>query len=296
MWLVKVGGLGSPQDWNLGTDLRSILNFINSERVPKHMDTSFETSFNSTHPHSPLLWTDVASEGINYTPQIFSSFSPAPVFEPVAVPQASAWSLSTSKRCLDFTVAAVALTLAWPILIAAAILVRVESEGPVIFRQKRVGQGGKLFTLFKLRTMDISSAQNGPSLTRRGDPRITKMGRLLRKYKLDELPQLVNVLRGEMSLIGPRPKVPHLEVAETPFRPGLTGAATLAFRCEEEMLQDIPAHELESYYCRAIKPLKAKLDWEYMRQATLGSDIALLYATAAACLSRRANQWTVDLS
>ena len=145
----------------------------------------------------------------------------------------------------------------------------------MIFRQERVGQGGKLFTLFKFRTMEVTSEQDGPSLTRSGDPRITKFGRFLRKYKLDELPQLINVLRGEMSLIGPRPKVPHLEVMEMPFRPGLTGAATLAFRCEEEMLQDIPAHELEAYYCRAIQPLKAKLDREYMRQATFVSDLSI---------------------
>ena len=87
---------------------------------------------------------------------------------------------------------------------------------------------------------------------------MTRIGRYLRKYKLDELPQLFNILRGQMSLIGPRPKVPHLEAMRMPFRPGLTGAATLAFRREEEMLKDVPDDDLEAYYCRMIKPLKAK--------------------------------------
>ena len=113
---------------------------------------------------------------------------------------------------------------------------------------------------------------------------------------MDELPQLWNVLRGDMSLIGPRPKLPHLEVMHMPFRPGLTGAATLAFRCEEEMLQDIPDNELEAYYCRTIKPLKAKIDWDYMGEATLGSDFSLLYETAFSCFSSRGSVWAVDFS
>ena len=125
---------------------------------------------------------------------------------------------------------------------------------------------------------------------------MTRIGRFLRKYKLDELPQLFNVLRGQMSLIGPRPKLPHLEVMPMPFRPGLTGAATLAFRREEEMLQDVSDDDLEVYYCRMIKPLKSKIDWEYMCEATLASDLALLYKTARCCVSTCANSWAVDFS
>jgi lipopolysaccharide/colanic/teichoic acid biosynthesis glycosyltransferase len=259
------------------------------------MDSSFDTSLASPQSGSPLLWNDRTTEGNGYSDRLFSPFLRDADHESVRASEPSAWSVSTAKRCLDFVVAGVALLLSWPLLILAAALVRLQSPGPVIFRQERVGRGGKLFILFKFRTMEVTS-EEGPSLTKRGDPRITKFGRILRKYKLDELPQLINVLRGEMSLIGPRPKVPHLEAMAMPFRPGLTGAATLAFRCEEEMLQDIPDHELESYYCRAIKPLKAKLDWDYMQQATLASDMALLYETAACCISRRPNQWTVDLS
>ena len=208
----------------------------------------------------------------------------------------SRWSVSLAKRCVDLLFAAVALLLLWPLLLGAGLLVRCESPGPVIFRQKRVGRHGVLFTVFKFRTMAIAGRKEGPSLTKRGDPRVTRIGRFLREYKLDELPQLFNVLRGQMSLIGPRPKLPHLEVMPMPFRPGLTGAATLAFRREEEMLQDVSDDDLEVYYCRMIKPLKSKIDWEYMCEATLASDLALLYKTARCCVSTRANSWAVDFS
>jgi lipopolysaccharide/colanic/teichoic acid biosynthesis glycosyltransferase len=143
----------------------------------------------------------------------------------------------------------------------------------------------------------IYRAEDGPSVTKSGDPRVTRFGGFLRKYKLDELPQLVNVLRGDMSLIGPRPKLPHHEMmVNMPFRPGLTGAATLAFRCEEEMLQDIPEEELEAYNRRMINPLKAKIDWDYMSESTLLSDFEMLYRTAVCCFSSRSNSWAIDFS
>jgi lipopolysaccharide/colanic/teichoic acid biosynthesis glycosyltransferase len=208
----------------------------------------------------------------------------------------SLWSLSSAKRCVDLLFASVALLLFWPLFLVTALLVRYESAGPVIFRQKRVGRHGALFTVFKFRTMTTASQNEGPALTKRGDPRVTRIGRCLRKYKLDELPQLFSVLLGEMSVIGPRPKLPHLELMRMPFRPGLTGAATLAFRGEKEMLENIPDDDLEAYYCRIIKPLKAKIDWDYMRKATLSSDFALLYETACCCVLARYNSRTVDLS
>jgi lipopolysaccharide/colanic/teichoic acid biosynthesis glycosyltransferase len=145
--------------------------------------------------------------------------------------------------------------------------------------------------------MEIAAQEDGPSVTKSGDRRVTRFGGFLRKYKLDELPQLVNVLRGDMSLIGPRPKLPHHEMmVNMPFRPGLTGAATLAFRCEEEMLQDIPEEELEAYNRRMINPLKAKIDWDYMSESTLISDFELLYRTAVCCVSSRSNSWVIDFS
>jgi lipopolysaccharide/colanic/teichoic acid biosynthesis glycosyltransferase len=255
-----------------------------------------DTSFAPPQPSAALLWNDVVSEVTNHSTTLFPPFCAIPQDPNAYYAQPSGWSVSNIKRCIDFFFAAVALLLFWPLLLLAAVLVRYKSPGPVIFRQKRVGRDGVLFTVFKFRTMAIDAQEGGPSLTKRGDPRVTRFGGFLRKYKLDELPQLVNVLRGEMSLVGPRPKLPHLEVMHMPFRPGLTGAATLAFRCEEEMLQDIPDEELEAYYCRTIKPLKAKIDWDYMREATLASDFSLLYETAFCCISSRANSWAVDFS
>jgi lipopolysaccharide/colanic/teichoic acid biosynthesis glycosyltransferase len=238
----------------------------------------------------------VVSEASRDSTTSFPLCSPIPPDPTAYYAEPSLWSLSLAKRGVDLLFASVALLLFWPLLLVTALLVRYESPGPVIFRQKRVGRHGALFTVFKFRTMAIAGQKEGPSLTKRGDPRVTRIGSFLRKYKLDELPQLFNVLRGQMSLIGPRPKLPHLEVMRMPFRPGLTGAATLAFRREEEILQNIPDDDLEAYYCRMIKPLKAKIDWDYMRKATLATDFALLYETARCCLSARSNSWPVFLN
>src|SRR6202453_5064062 len=256
-----------------------------------------DTSFAPPQPSAALLWNDVVSEVSNHsTTTLFPPFCAIPQDPAAYYAEPSAWSVSAIKRSIDFVFAAVALLIFWPLLLLAAVLVRYESPGPVIFRQKRVGRHGALFTVFKFRTMAIDGQKEGPSLTRRGDPRVTSIGRFLRKYKLDELPQLFNVLRGQMSLIGPRPKLPHLEVMRMPFRPGLTGAATLAFRCEEEMLQDVPEDELEAYNRRKINPLKAKIDWDYMSESTLMSDFELLYRTAVCCFSSRSNSWAIDFS
>src|ERR1700761_591838 len=205
-----------------------------------------DTSFAPPRPSAGLLWNDVVSEASTPSTALFPPFCAVPQDPTAYYAEPSRWSVSGLKRCLDVAFAVVALLLSWPLLLLAAALVRHKSPGPVIFRQKRVGRNGVLFTVFKFRTMHIDAQDDGPCLTKRGDPRVTRFGGFLRKYKLDELPQLVNVLRGDMSLVGPRPKLPHLEVMHMPFRPGLTGAATLAFRCEEEMLQDIPDEELEA--------------------------------------------------
>ena len=255
-----------------------------------------DTSYAPPQPSAALLWNDVVAEVGNPPSALFPPFCAIPQDPTAYYAEPSAWSVSTLKRSLDVAFAIVALLLFWPLLLLAAFLVRYQSPGPVIFRQKRVGRNGVLFTVYKFRTMTIDAQDDGPCLTKRGDPRVTRFGGFLRRYKMDELPQLWNVLRGDMSLIGPRPKLPHLEVMHMPFRPGLTGAATLAFRCEEEMLQDIPDNELEAYYCRTIKPLKAKIDWDYMGEATLGSDFSLLYETAFSCFSSRGSVWAVDFS
>ncbi len=157
--------------------------------------------------------------------------------------------------------------------------VRLTSPGPVIFRQRRVGQHRKLFTIYKFRTMVQNSESIGPDLTAKGDPRITPIGHFLRRFKLDELPQLYNVLRGEMSLVGPRPKLPQLELTSMPCRPGVTGAATLRFRNEQHLLREIPPEKIANFYEQYIAPAKISLDAVYMSSATFQSDLGILCAT-----------------
>lgn len=197
--------------------------------------------------------------------------------------QASPWAISVVRRGLDVSVAVLALIVFSPLMLFAAMLVRWGSPGPVFFRQRRMGRNGREFTLFKFRSMCPKRGSNS-SITVSGDVRITPVGALLRRYKLDELPQFWNVLRGDMSLVGPRPKLPHHEALRLACRPGITGAATLAFRNEEEFLSEIPEEQLETFYETFVKPAKAQLDLEYMRTATFGTDVRLLWRTASACL------------
>lgn len=197
-----------------------------------------------------------------------------------------AWSLSDGKRLFDLAAAMIGLLIFFPLMLLIGLLIAITSPGPILFRQKRTGKRGALFTIYKFRTM-VVDAEYGPCITVQGDTRITRVGVLLRKFKLDELPQFINVINGDMSFVGPRPKLPHHESMHMPFRPGITGAATLAFRCEEELLRRVPCHELDLFYARTIKPLKAKLDWEYMQRATWWSDLGLLWCTATACISKQ---------
>jgi lipopolysaccharide/colanic/teichoic acid biosynthesis glycosyltransferase len=144
--------------------------------------------------------------------------------------------------------------------------------------------------------MKIEREKAGPGHTKDGDSRLTLVGGLLRRYKLDELPQFYNVLIGDMSLVGPRPKLPGHESMYMPFLPGLTSAATLAFRREEEILRQIPEREIDHFYSVKIKPVKHKLDSEYMEQSTIASDFGMLARTLTACLLRRKQeQPTLDL-
>jgi lipopolysaccharide/colanic/teichoic acid biosynthesis glycosyltransferase len=211
-----------------------------------------------------------------YRPAILSFVSPT----------ASAWCLSNFRRFFDFSfVLLVLAVLAVPMLVIA-LCVRLTSRGPAFFAQYRVGRGGRLFRIYKFRSMTGDASHSGPGLTKAGDCRITTFGRWLRKLKLDELPQFYNILRGEMSLVGPRPKLPrYTGIVNMPYRPGITGAATLAFRREERMLSRVHPSQLDDYYKQYIRPLKTRMDVRYMCRATFWSDLRLISATFLACLA-----------
>jgi lipopolysaccharide/colanic/teichoic acid biosynthesis glycosyltransferase len=205
---------------------------------------------------------------------------------------ASTWCGSKSKRVLDIILATFALTVTAPLMLLVAIVIRATSRGPVLFRQWRSGLNGHRFQLFKFRTMQMMAAESGPGVTRAGDARITPLGRWLREWKLDELPQLINVLRGEMSIVGPRPdleefwrQVTEVERQVLAVKPGLTGAATLAFSNEQELLANIPDSDLAIFYVRNLLPHKARLDCEYAAQANFLSDCRVLVKTVARIFS-----------
>jgi lipopolysaccharide/colanic/teichoic acid biosynthesis glycosyltransferase len=209
---------------------------------------------------------------------------------------ASPWVVSAARRCVDSAVAAIALFLSLPAMFLIMLLVRASSPGPVLFRQRRAGCKREEFTLYKFRSMRVENSP-GPAITVSGDCRITPIGALLRRFKVDELPQFWNVLKGNMSLVGPRPKLPHHEGLNLPYRPGITGMATLVFRNEEEILSRVPHHQLEAFYEACIKPRKAQIDLEYMQSATLWTDLKLIWRTAACCVfgSDRSSEKTAEL-
>ena len=178
----------------------------------------------------------------------------------------------------DMLGGSVLLLLLSPFILLAALAIKLTSPGPMLFRQLRVGSNGRNFLMWKLRTMR-NDCSGGPSTTRAGDQRLTGIGIFLRRLKIDEFPQLVNVIRGEMSLVGSRPMLPHHETRTLRFRPGITGAASLAFRKEEQLLHRLPEHELDEYQVNVLMPLKRELDHAYMRRATLLSDISILIRT-----------------
>ncbi len=190
-------------------------------------------------------------------------------------------------RFIDILGSALGLILLSPLLVLIAILVRLSSPGPVFHRAVRVGKGGAPFRLYKFRTMVVGAAQAGPGVTVGGDPRITPLGRLLRRYKLDELPQLINVLKGEMSLVGPRPEDPryvaHYNAAQRRVLrvpPGITSAASLRYRHEESILA--AAADWESAYINQILPEKLAIDLAYLQTRTLFTDLTLILQTLLA--------------
>jgi lipopolysaccharide/colanic/teichoic acid biosynthesis glycosyltransferase len=198
----------------------------------------------------------------------------------------SAWNFSSAKRSLDAVSAGIGLILVSPLIVVTAVAVRFTSSGPVLFRQRRVGKDGKPFDILKFRTMLHRPQGTGPGVTRKGDSRITGVGRWLRRTRLDEMPQLFNVLRGDMSLVGPRPDLPEFCQAVRPelqhvfmLRPGITGWATLHFRDEENLLADVPPEQTAAYYVDHILTQKTKLDLDYAQRATFLGDVKIVLRT-----------------
>ncbi|MCG3209566.1 MAG: hypothetical protein FOGNACKC_03193 [Anaerolineae bacterium] len=189
-------------------------------------------------------------------------------------------------RLMDVLGAGLGLLLLWPLLLAVGLVIKLTSPGAALHRAERVGRGGQIFTLLKFRTMVSQAGQQGPGITTARDPRITPIGRLLRRTKLDELPQLWNVLAGQMSLVGPRPEDPRYVQWYTTeqrqllsVRPGITSAASLAFKDEETLLQ---SDNWERVYRDQVLPHKLALDLAYMQQRTVGADLRLILRTIAA--------------
>jgi lipopolysaccharide/colanic/teichoic acid biosynthesis glycosyltransferase len=194
------------------------------------------------------------------------------------------------KRAFDVAVAGLGLVMTSPIILAAAVAVKLDSGGPAFYRGPRVGRHGKVFQIYKLRTMQVGADGKGPAVTSAGDQRVTAVGRLLRRTKADELPQLLNVLKGDMSLVGPRPEHPEYVKHYPPdqrdslkVRPGMTGPSALAFIDEEKMLEGA---DPEATYLERIMPRKLELDREYVRTASFGGDLRILLKTGALVVTR----------
>ena len=202
--------------------------------------------------------------------------APLVVLHPRGDRALSPWSQSRAKRVFDCACVVLTLPLLIPILLLVAIAVRLTSSGPALFLQKRVGAHGRTFTIFKFRTLVHDDKARYYAVTTADNQPFTPVGPFLRRFKLDELPQVFNVLIGDMSLVGPRPKLPEHVVVDLPCRPGITGAATIAFAREETVLHRVPEHHLEDYYHGVVLPTKRRLDAEYMAQATCWSDLKLL--------------------
>lgn len=189
------------------------------------------------------------------------------------------------KRVVDSLISLAALTVLLPVLAIVAVAIRLESPGPVFYRGLRIGRRGKPFRMFKFRTMVANADRMGPPSTAADDPRITRVGRLLRRLNLDELPQFINVLLGQMSIVGPRPEVAevvalypeHERQAVLSVRPGITDWATLWIRDEGKRLEG--SADPHRTYLEEIWPEKRRLQLEYVRRQSLATDLKIIGLT-----------------
>lgn len=188
------------------------------------------------------------------------------------------------KRLFDIYFSALGLVILFPLFVLIALLIKSNSSGPVFFRQIRMGQGFRQFRIYKFRTMVVDAEQKGAQVSSGGDPRITSIGTVLRRYKLDELPQLVNVLLGDMSLVGPRPEVPrYVDAFREEYRevlsvkPGITDFASLEYKDENELLRGV--ENPEEKYLNEILPAKIEFYRKYIREQGLVTDVILIIRT-----------------
>lgn len=196
------------------------------------------------------------------------------------------------KRIFDLVVASILLILCAPIMLILAIAIKVNSRGPVFFRQVRITQYGQEFKIFKFRTMVVDAEKIGTQVTVGNDPRITKVGHLIRKTRLDEIPQLFNVLKGEMSFVGTRPEVPKYvnqyqpEMMATLLMPaGITSKASIEFKDEEKILSGVD--DVDKVYVEEVLPIKMIYNVAYIKKFTAWSDVKLMMDTVLAVASRR---------
>lgn len=188
------------------------------------------------------------------------------------------------KRVLDFCIALTGLMILSPVILLIALLIKLYDSGPIFFIQERVGKEFKRFRLYKFRTMIINADKIGKPITKQEDPRITRPGKFLRRYKFDELPQLINVLKGEMSIVGPRPEVElYVSMFKDPYqqvlsiKPGMTDYAALEFRNEEKILNNY--EDANEAYIKEILP--AKIEWylKYIHEMGLVTDLKIIFKT-----------------
>ena len=193
------------------------------------------------------------------------------------------------KRVCDFILSLIGIIVLSPIFIIVSIAIKLDSRGKILFLQKRVGRYGKEFNIYKFRTMVSNAEKLGKQITVGNDNRITKVGAFLRKYKIDELPQLFNVLKGDMSLVGPRPEVPKYvklyseeQKKVLNVRPGITDMASLRYKDENEILGKVD--NPEEYYINVIMKDKLKLNLEYIEKSNIFFDLYLIIKTVVKCI------------
>jgi lipopolysaccharide/colanic/teichoic acid biosynthesis glycosyltransferase len=196
-------------------------------------------------------------------------------YDPMEI-RLSPWSNSLARRIFDCVCVLLVLPVAVPLCLVIAVAVRLTSHGPALFLQERMGRHGRAFTIVKFRTLVHLADKTHHPVTTTGNQRFTSIGRFLRRWKLDEIPQLLNVLLGQMSLVGPRPLMREHAISRLSCRPGITGLATIVFADEEIALARVPSDQLDAFFHAVVLPVKLQLDAQYMARATFFSDLQIL--------------------